>query len=183
MKRLTAIFALVALPLAGCGGSDEPTAFESADGSFSVLFPSEPSLETDTTNVAGYDLELSFYIAEQDDMAFMVNQFDYAPVFADAGLADDAAGLLNLDDAVAGAMSGVNGTATSVETIEFEGRDARLIEFEGERSGREFVGTAQVMVDGFELYQVMAVGEGDMQPMSEFVASFDFLTEPVGTDE
>ena len=156
MKRLTAIFALVALPLAGCGGSDEPTAFESADGSFSVLFPSEPSLETDTTNVAGYDLELSFYIAEQDDMAFMVNQFDYAPVFADAGLAD---------------------------TIEFEGRDARLIEFEGERSGREFVGTAQVMVDGFELYQVMAVGEGDMQPMSEFVASFDFLTEPVGTDE
>lgn len=183
MKRVTAMLALVALPLAACGGSDEPTAFESADGSFAVLFPAEPSLETDSTEVAGYDLDLAFYIAESDDVAFMVNQFDYAPIFEDAGVEGAASALLNLDDAVDGAMAGVDGTPSVIENVVVEGRDGRFVEFSGVRDGVDFVGAAQVMLDGFEMYQVLAVGDGDIEAMREFVASFDFLIEPDGADE
>lgn len=164
LRALVVAIASAAL-FAACGGGGPSTA-TSPDGDFSVVFPIKHSEFGEARGV------LLSYSGFNDHDQYLATRIAFN--FASA---DDS---INLEQESVGRLDMFGPTITSDETTEFEGRNARYLEFTGTdpASDKAITGVARFYVDGPLLYQVTAYGDGDQATYQAFVESFEFTSEP-----
>lgn len=161
-------FVLAATLLAGCGGSDDPssgdrttdsseTAGESSgdlvtlegDG-FSIGLPTKATEQTQTVQSQAGPIEVTFYSSEADEGSFVV-ALTTLPANVEP----------NLDGAVDGAVSQVDGTLKESSDTTLLGHPAREARFVTSSGGQDATIFARVVAVEDRLFQVQFVVEGE----------------------
>jgi hypothetical protein len=133
--------------------------FTSADGSYTIIYPAEPSERTQQQQLPdGSTLPVTLTILGSPDEAFISSVVEYPPeVTAD------------LQGAVDGAIANSGATLIAEQDIELGGRLGR--QFVADVGGEGTL-IARLYVDGNRLWQVLYTGAGEISPDDPAPAAF-----------
>ena len=166
MKKLF-LFAFLSLCLISKNYSQDWITFNSPEGKFSVLFPSQPSVQTDTTNTyPSYTTNL--FISKTTSDYFVIGWVDYEASYKfDAQKELEA----NRDNFI----KGINGTLVSTNNTKFNGYQA--IEFVAQSGS--FYWTSKVFLVGRRPYQLLAGSNTGKAPenLERFYNSFSIKND------
>ena len=144
-------------------------AFTPPAGDYSIVFPSEPTTNEQTVQLAdGSSIPVAFYLTDSDRMELGTAATTYPP-----------GSVVSLVGARDGAISNISGTRTSSDPINLQGREG--LEFTGTVHDGQLTYLARVYRDDVTLYQVFAVVVGEVAfddpDIAAFFDSFRFTTD------
>ncbi len=179
--RVVPIFVLLLTPIASA--FQEPAlwrTFNSPEGKFSLLMPTEPKVEVQEVDSAVGKLTLYSYASSSKVAYLMASYGDYPQEPTDAANAEQV-----LDDVRAGVLKSIGGEVISGNKIVLKGRanaGAALINYPGHEftakktlEGSEVVYSWRMYLVGRRLYQLAAVtnkSDATSPDVSKFMASF-----------
>ncbi len=152
-------------------GGPEP--FTSADGQFSVVFPSIPTVTTgESPGPNGMTLPVTLVITELGDTASAVTWIDFDP--------DEI--VFDLDQTVEEVATGVGGSVARSESVTWLDGDARDFTIDG---AGEYILRGRTVVVGPRIYTLQGIATTETEAESilqGLIDSFVLNDEPVGDD-
>jgi hypothetical protein len=151
------------------------TTFESPEGRFSIVLPSQPKIETREVDSALGKLTMYSYSSSNNVGHYMVSFGDYPKEAT-----DDAQREAQLDGVRGGVLKGLQAEILSENKITLNGYPGR--EFKAKRTvdGVEVVFNWKILLVGRRLYQVAAVtssADSNSPDIAKFASSFHLLNK------
>jgi len=179
--RVVPIIVLLLSPIASAFQEAEPWRnFNSPEGKFSVLLPTEPKVEVQDVDSAVGKLTLYSYASSSKAAYLMVSYGDYPTEPADAANAERV-----LDEVLGGVLKSIAGEKLSGDKIVLKGRansGATPIDYPGREftakkivEGSEVIFSWKIYLVGRRLYQLAAVtnkADATSPDVAKFLTSF-----------
>lgn len=170
MTRFSPALLVVLFPLALRAEAEEPAAFKSKEGKFSVALPGKPVEKTNKVKIGDGEVEMHVFTLRQKDGVFAITYNDYAK----AVVGDDP------DKFLAGVVernaANLKGKLVTDEKIttgkkKYPGRVIRV-----EMPDKKGLYRARIFLAGERLYQVVALGPDEFaksKAVDDYLNSFE----------
>lgn len=139
--------------------------YSSAEGEFSILFPGDPTQETQVIE-AGPGLQFQLHIHKLNTIAECSVMYADYPV----SISDPAVARKVLDDGAAGAVASVNSELLELREIELDGHAGRYLK---ERMPNGEIMRVKMLLVGQRLYQVAITTPREDNLSAEMVKSYE----------
>ncbi|MCT4595570.1 MAG: hypothetical protein N4A57_15080 [Anaeromicrobium sp.] len=159
MKKIITIFMLVCLVgsmMVGCGSSEAAfKTFTSEDSSFSIDFPGEPKVETQTIDTQAGEMKIEFFMVEEKNVAYNVAR----NTMPDAVLSQDPDVVMT--NGCNGAVANTGGTNANIEDITIAGHAGKYVTYDINAEGRTLKAHQQVVLIDNVMYQTSVISDED----------------------